>query len=123
MLTIIEKRILQDLKLGESILVSTDSVITPELNHLVKTGWVTVEDVETGDFRKPQKRYRLRFQPAKVAWIRNRNIPPGQPGTGRLNCLCEGAPESAYKKGAPDVACQCGRIFNWDGWLLNPPQI
>lgn len=52
----------------------------------------------------------------KVAWIRNPEAPAGQPAPGHLHCPCGNAPESNYKPG-PDVLCNCGRRYTWDGWL------
>ena len=58
----------------------------------------------------------------KVAWIRNRDIPPGQPAPGHINCPCGDPPETVYKAG-PDITCNCGVVYTWNGWIvskLNP---
>lgn len=57
----------------------------------------------------------------KVAWIRNQGIPPGQPAWGRLACPCGNAPESRYNINQVDVECECGRLYRWDGLLLEQP--
>jgi hypothetical protein len=54
----------------------------------------------------------------KVAWIRDRSAPPGQPGPGRLNCDCGHAPPSRFHPDQVHVNCRCGRLYSWDGWLL-----
>lgn len=52
----------------------------------------------------------------KVAWIRNPDVPAGQPAKGRLNCRCGAAPESDFRPENGDVTCACGQIYTWDGW-------
>lgn len=52
----------------------------------------------------------------KVAWIRNNDVPAGKPAPGHLNCPCGNSPESHFKTG-PDVICNCGRRYSWDGWI------
>ena len=51
----------------------------------------------------------------KVAWIRDQNEPAGKPAMGRLNCECGQAPMTWLKPG-PDIICQCGRRYTWEGW-------
>jgi hypothetical protein len=57
----------------------------------------------------------------KVAWIRNADVPMGQPAKGRLNCPCGNAPESSFKAEDGDVHCNCGRVFTYNGWIKVEP--
>lgn len=54
----------------------------------------------------------------KVAWVRNPGVPPGQPAPGHLRCPCGQAPESLFSHDAGDVRCACGRLYAWNGWLI-----
>lgn len=54
----------------------------------------------------------------KVAWIRNQSIPAGQPAPGHLNCPCGNAPETNYSPDTGNVACACGRVYTWDGYII-----
>lgn len=53
----------------------------------------------------------------KVAWIRDRNAPLGQPAKGRLNCRCGNAPESDFCSDNGDVHCACGMVYTWNGYI------
>jgi hypothetical protein len=57
---------------------------------------------------------------AKVAWIRNPDVPMGQPASGHLNCPCGNAPESRFNAANGDVICTCGTIYSYDGWVRTP---
>lgn len=52
----------------------------------------------------------------KYAWVRDPGQPIGTPGTGRISCPCENAPESKCEQG-PNVHCPCGVVYSWDGWI------
>lgn len=52
------------------------------------------------------------------AWVRNADVPAGQPAKGRINCPCGGCPESAYNESQPDIVCACGVTYTWDGWIV-----
>lgn len=53
----------------------------------------------------------------KHAWIRNGDVPAGQPAPGRIDCPCGQTPESNYSPQNGDVHCPCGTLFTWDGWI------
>ena len=54
----------------------------------------------------------------KAAWIRNPDVPPGQPALGHFDCPC-GSQVNDVEFGAPDRACgSCGQVFDGHGWLL-----
>ncbi len=55
-------------------------------------------------------------EPLKVAWIRDPNVPAGQPARGRLNCACGNAPETDFTPRTEMVFCGCGRVYTWNGW-------
>jgi len=52
----------------------------------------------------------------KVAWIRDPNEPAGHPAKGQLRCKCGNAPMTDFQPG-PDVICNCGRRYSWDGCI------
>lgn len=54
----------------------------------------------------------------KRAWIRNADVPQGQPATGRISCACGGMPETEYKPETGNITCTCGITYTWDGWLI-----
>lgn len=56
----------------------------------------------------------------KVAWIRN-DAPAGQPAPGHLGCPCGKAPETEFDTSAGNIACQCGTVYTWDGWIISRP--
>jgi hypothetical protein len=56
----------------------------------------------------------------KRAWIRDPNIPPGQPAPGRINCPCGQTPPSMYTPGE-NIHCPCGTVYAWDGTILQRP--
>ena len=53
---------------------------------------------------------------SKVAWIRDPAYPVGKSAPGRLQCRCGFGPLVYFEPG-PDVVCQCGSVYSWDGWL------
>lgn len=59
----------------------------------------------------------------KIAWIRNQNIPAGQPAPGHLNCPCGNAPETNYSAETGNVTCACGRLYTWDGYIITSIQV
>ncbi len=54
----------------------------------------------------------------KVAWIRDRRIRPGISAPGQLNCACGSGPVILYEI-QPNIICQCGVEYTWDGWIVN----
>lgn len=57
----------------------------------------------------------------KLAWIRDGNVPSGQPAPGRFDCIC-GDTISGVAYGGPDVTCAaCGRTYDGHGWLVASP--
>ena len=54
----------------------------------------------------------------KVAWIRNKLTPSGQPANGRLNCPCGNAPDSEFDYTQGHVYCECGTVYTWNGWIV-----
>lgn len=57
--------------------------------------------------RQPPKKKLL-----KLAWIANRT----QPG-GRFPCPCNNAPLVDLIQGGPDIICNCGRRYDWQGCI------
>lgn len=55
----------------------------------------------------------------KRAWIRNPDIPAGQPAPGHISCPCGHAPESDFSPENGNVTCACGVVYTWDGWIVN----
>ena len=62
----------------------------------------------------------MKTQPLKVAWIRN-DEPAGKPAKGHLRCPCGNAPESDFASANGHVYCACGRVYTWNGWLIQSP--
>jgi hypothetical protein len=60
----------------------------------------------------------MKLQLLKVAWVRQPDVPAGQPAPGQLQCECANAPLTHYRPG-PDVICNCGRRYTWDGWIVD----
>jgi hypothetical protein len=54
----------------------------------------------------------------KRAWIRN-DEPPGHSALGHISCPCGQAPESRCDPDQPNIACPCGTLYRWDGFILN----
>ena len=54
----------------------------------------------------------------KVAWIRDASVPVGQTAMGKLNCTCGNAPWTFFKEAQGEVTCNCGRVYTWDGWII-----
>jgi len=57
----------------------------------------------------------------KVAWIRDQSVPPGRAAKGRLKCACGFAPWTDFDATQGDVRCGCGKLYTWDGHLLEDP--
>ena len=55
----------------------------------------------------------------KVAWIRDRSYPPGMSAPGKLNCQCGSGPTTPNYKPGPDITCQCGVTYTWNGWIVS----
>jgi hypothetical protein len=53
----------------------------------------------------------------KRSWIRNSDIPAGQPAPGKISCPCGQAPESNFADGN-NVICKCGIVYDSYGWIL-----
>ena len=54
----------------------------------------------------------------KVAWIRDADVPAGQPALGRFDCPC-GSTITAVEFGGPARTCgSCGQTFDGRGWLI-----
>lgn len=51
----------------------------------------------------------------KVAMIRKPGPPIGQLGEVYLNCPCGAKPDTQLN--VPDVWCQCGAKYSWDGHI------
>ena len=58
----------------------------------------------------------IRSKLLKVAWVRN-DEPPGHPAPGRFNCPCGNAPLVAFGEPGPDIICNCGRRYSWEGCI------
>ena len=56
----------------------------------------------------------------KLAWIRDPDVPAGQPALGRFNCPC-GTKIEGVSFGAPrDHQCAgCGNVYDARGWLMS----
>lgn len=59
-------------------------------------------------------------QHMKRAWIRDPQVPPGQPAPGRISCPCGNAPLSRFGDGN-DVHCACGTVYDCKGWIIYDP--
>lgn len=57
----------------------------------------------------------------KQAWVRNQDVPAGQPAPGRISCPCGGAPETMRRPETGNVTCACGIVYTWDGWIVSVP--
>jgi len=42
---------------------------------------------------------------------------------GRLNCPCGESPQSEFNHTQPAVNCTCGRVYRWDGWIVNAESV
>lgn len=51
----------------------------------------------------------------KRAWIRDESVPAGIKAKGRFPCPCNNAPMINFTEGGPDIFCNCGRRYAWDG--------
>ena len=51
----------------------------------------------------------------KRAWIRDSSVPAGTRAKGRFNCPCGNAPLVDLIEGGPDVICNCGIRYKWNG--------
>lgn len=56
----------------------------------------------------------------KRAWIRDPNVPAGQPAPGRISCPCGQTPESLYEPGE-NIHCPCDTVYAWDGTIVQRP--
>lgn len=51
----------------------------------------------------------------KRAFVR---IPNDPAHMGQIACPCGRAPRTSYHP-QPEITCQCGRVYTWDGWIVN----
>jgi hypothetical protein len=59
------------------------------------------------------------FIKAKLAWVRNPGVPPGQPAPGSYTCPC-GTVTGGQPFGGPAWECVgCGRRYDGRGWLVS----
>ena len=56
----------------------------------------------------------------KHAWIRDQDAPPGRPAKGHIGCPCRNAPWTDYNASQGDVRCNCGALYTWNGWIIEP---
>ena len=62
-------------------------------------------------------------QTTKLAWIRDPNVPAGQPALGRFDCVC-GNTITDVEFAGPDNQCsQCSRVWDGRGWLVSEPSL
>jgi hypothetical protein len=61
----------------------------------------------------------LKVNVVKVAWIANASLNDGR-GLGNFNCPCGKAPATMFDESQGNVTCNCGALYTWDGWLLDP---
>lgn len=54
----------------------------------------------------------------KLAWIRDPDVPAGQPALGRFDCPC-GNTIHGVEFGGQAVTCSCGRTWDGRGWLVS----
>lgn len=60
-------------------------------------------------------------QTTKVAWIRDRSVPQGQPAFGQFGCPC-GDKVADVEFGGRNRTCDsCGRVFDGYGWIISQP--
>ena len=52
----------------------------------------------------------------KVAMIRRPGIPANGAAPLYLNCPCGAEPDTTMN--GLDVTCTCGRVYNWNGYVL-----
>ena len=55
----------------------------------------------------------------KVAWVRNRDVPAGQPALGRFDCPCGDTITDVEFGGEPRTCGTCGRTFDGRGWIIS----
>ena len=53
----------------------------------------------------------------KCAWIRDDTTPIGFPAKGRFSCPCGNAPSVDLVEDGPDIICNCGRRYSWEGCI------
>lgn len=53
----------------------------------------------------------------KRAWMRDNSIPEGTSAKGRISCPCGNAPLVDLIENGPDVICNCGRRYSWEGCI------
>jgi hypothetical protein len=54
----------------------------------------------------------------KLAWIRDRSVPAGQPALGRFDCACGNTIDGVAFGEDADHQCTCGRVWDGHGWLV-----
>jgi hypothetical protein len=61
--------------------------------------------------------YVIKSKILKRAWIRDDSYPAGFPGKGRFSCPCGNAPLVNLVENGPDIICNCGRRYSWEGCI------
>lgn len=58
----------------------------------------------------------------KVAWIRNADVPAGQPALGRFDCPCGNTITDVEFGGIGETCQGCGREYDGRGWIVRGPR-
>ena len=54
----------------------------------------------------------------KLAWIRDPNVPAGQPALGSFSCVCGNTISGVSFGSAETHQCTCGRVWDGHGWAV-----
>ena len=54
----------------------------------------------------------------KRAWIRDADVPAGQPARGHFNCECGRKVRARFYGQGGNMRCECGTLYSNTGWIL-----